>query len=288
MARPNQPALAQTAELSPQQMRQAVDRLQKRIEEVRGFNPDSIQEQFGNPEVARLQASVEDALVRTFGAHTFEYRRYSEAASFSAGPINLGRRTPIGEARHALAKSKERSIALLEQAVASLEERIAEAGESDTVVHQKERVLTRRVFVVHGHDEGARETVARFLEQIGFEAIILHEQANQGRTVIEKIEAHGEVDFAVVLLTPDDEGRRLGGGLEPRARQNVLLELGYFIGRLGRARVCALKRGRVEIPSDFVGVVWEPMDEGNGWKQALGRELQTAGHDVDWNRIMGR
>lgn len=146
--------------------------------------------------------------------------------------------------------------------------------------------ISNKIFIVHGHDDGARETVARFLERMGFEAIILHEQANQGRTVIEKVEAHGDVSFAVVLLTPDDEGRVKGGVLEPRARQNVLLELGYFIGRLGRDKVCALKRGQLEIPSDFAGVVWEPMDDTGGWKQALGRELQAAGHNFDWNKLM--
>lgn len=146
--------------------------------------------------------------------------------------------------------------------------------------------ISNKIFIVHGHDNGARETLARFLERIGFEAIILHEQANRGRTVIEKVEAHGDVSFAVVLLTPDDEGRVKGGELEPRARQNVLLELGYFIGRLGRDRVCALKRGALEIPSDFAGVVWEQMDDAGAWKQSLGRELQAAGHVVDWNKVM--
>jgi predicted nucleotide-binding protein len=146
--------------------------------------------------------------------------------------------------------------------------------------------LSNKIFIVHGHDEGARESVARFLEQLGFEPIILHEQANKGRTVIEKVEANSDVSFAVVLLRPDDEGCVKGGTAEPRARQNVLLELGYFIGKLGREKVCALKRGRVEIPSDFAGVVWETMDAGNGWRQALGRELQAAGHTIDWNKVM--
>lgn len=146
--------------------------------------------------------------------------------------------------------------------------------------------LSNKVFIVHGHDGEAREAVARFLGNIGFEPIILHEQANRGRTVIEKVEANSDVGFAVVLLTPDDEGCARGGKPEPRARQNVLLELGYFIGRLGRERVCALKRGEVEIPSDFAGVVWETMDAGNGWKMALGRELEAAGHRIDWNRVM--
>lgn len=83
--------------------------------------------------------------------------------------------------------------------------------------------VARKAFVVHGHDEGAREMVARFLEGIGFEAIILNERANQGRTVIEKIEAHGDVGFAVVLLSPDDVGSAKNADLQPRARQNVLL-----------------------------------------------------------------
>lgn len=146
--------------------------------------------------------------------------------------------------------------------------------------------LSSKVFVVHGHDDAAREKVARFLEQIGLEAIILHEQANRGRTIIEKIDAHSDVGFAVVLLTPDDEGCVKGGTPEPRVRQNVLLELGFFIGRLGRNKVCALKRGEVEIPSDFDGVVWETMDSAGAWKQALARELEAAGHSIDWNRVM--
>jgi predicted nucleotide-binding protein len=157
-----------------------------------------------------------------------------------------------------------------------------------TLLPQRSGPAARKVFIVHGHDEGARELVARFLEQLKFAPIILHEQANQGRTIIEKIEAHGDVGFAVILLTPDDVGSVKDGALQPRARQNVLLELGYFVGRLGRARVCALKRGDLEVPSDFGGVVYEPFDAGGGWKQALSRELQAAGFDIDWNVAMKR
>ncbi|APX84410.1 hypothetical protein BV511_06555 [Methylorubrum extorquens] len=145
---------------------------------------------------------------------------------------------------------------------------------------------SNKIFIVHGHDGEARETVARFLGNIGFDPVILHEQPNRGRTIIEKVEANSDVGFAVVLLTPDDEGCVKGGTPEPRARQNVLLELGYFIGLLKRENVCALKRGQVDIPSDFAGVVWETMDAANGWKQALARELQAAGYEVDWNKVM--
>lgn len=146
---------------------------------------------------------------------------------------------------------------------------------------------SKNVFIVHGHDEGARESVARFITNLGLKPIILHEQANRGRTVIEKVEAHSDVSFVVVLLTPDDLGKAKNSNeLEPRVRQNVLLELGYFFGRLGRENVCALKRGNVEIPSDFAGVVWEDMDSGSGWKQALGRELEASGQSIDWNVVM--
>jgi predicted nucleotide-binding protein len=139
----------------------------------------------------------------------------------------------------------------------------------------------RRVFVVHGHDAEARETVARFLERLKFETIILHEQANRGRTIIEKFEVHADVGFAVVLLTPDDLGSAKETPAQARARQNVILELGYFLGKLGRERVVAFKRGAIELPSDILGVVYTEFDEHGAWKQALIRELLAADYEVE-------
>jgi hypothetical protein len=155
-----------------------------------------------------------------------------------------------------------------------------------TLLPVRSEPAARKVFVVHGHDDGAREAVARYLEKLDFEAIILHEQPSRGRTIIEKIEDHGEVGFAVVLLTPDDVGGVNETELKARARQNVILELGYFIGRLTRSRVCAFKRGNVEVPSDFGGVVYTEFDENGGWKTSLGRELEAAGFQIDWNVAM--
>jgi predicted nucleotide-binding protein len=145
----------------------------------------------------------------------------------------------------------------------------------------------RRVFIVHGHDEAPRETVARFIATIGLEPVILHEQANRGMTIPEKLIAYGNVGFAVILLTPDDLGRAKDASEEsPRARQNVILELGYFVGRLGRDRVCGLLKGELEIPSDYLGVAYTTLDEGGGWRQELARELQAAGYEIDWNKVM--
>jgi predicted nucleotide-binding protein len=141
------------------------------------------------------------------------------------------------------------------------------------------------IFVVHGRDEGAKESTARFLEKLGIIAVILHEQPNLGKTLIEKLEHYSNVPFAIVLLTPDDEGRAKGGAtLNSRARQNVVLELGYFVGLLGRKHVCALYKGGVELPSDYDGVVWIDMD--TDWRLLLARELRAAGFAVDMNLVV--
>lgn len=146
---------------------------------------------------------------------------------------------------------------------------------------------SNRVFIVHGHEEAPRESVARFLEKLSFDPVILHEQANEGLTIPEKLSAYSSVGFAVVLLTPDDRGRSIEEEEErPRARQNVILELGYFIGLLGRGRVCALKKGNIEIPSDYLNVGYHPYDSGGAWKQSLARELKAAGYEIDWNIVM--
>jgi Predicted nucleotide-binding protein containing TIR-like domain len=146
---------------------------------------------------------------------------------------------------------------------------------------------SNKVFIVHGHDEGALHGLARFLEKLNLEVIILKEQPNQGRTIIEKYEASAdEVAFAVVLLTPDDFGSAVNeAGQTQRARQNVIFELGYFAGKLGRGRVCLLRKGNVEIPSDLFGVVYTEMDNAEGWKAALVKELKAAKLDFDANRI---
>lgn len=143
------------------------------------------------------------------------------------------------------------------------------------------------IFLVHGHDQGRMQAVARFLEHIGLKPIILHERASSGDTVIEKLERHADASFAVVLLTPDDVGAVASrpDKLQPRARQNVVLELGYFIARLGRQRTCALLVPGVEIPSDYSGVVYIPIKEGDEWKLLLARELRAGGLPIDVDKV---
>ena len=146
----------------------------------------------------------------------------------------------------------------------------------------------REVFLVHGHNHGAKETVARFLQNLGLNVTILHELPNEGRTVIEKFEDQAmHIDFAVILLTDDDVGNAKDkkDTLNPRARQNVILEQGYFIGKLGRKGVCALKMPEVEEPSDLSGVIYIPLDSVGKWRMDLAREIKAAGISVDLNKV---
>lgn len=155
--------------------------------------------------------------------------------------------------------------------------------------------VSKRIFVVHGRDELSKITVARFLENLKLEAIILHEQSSSSRTIIEKLENYSDVTYAVVLLTPDDVGtlvenssteKKLKDKLTFRARQNVIFELGYFVGKLGRAKVCALYKGNIELPTDFAGVVYVAMDENGAWKQILARELDEGGLNIDHKGLL--
>ncbi|MDZ4394295.1 TIR domain-containing protein [Cypionkella sp.] len=149
-------------------------------------------------------------------------------------------------------------------------------------------VSSNRVFVVHGHGEAELQSVARFLEKIGLQPIILKEQPDGGKTIIEKFEHHADnASYAVVILTADDLGRAVSEDtLTQRARQNVILELGYFIGALGRSRVCALKKGQIELPSDILGVLWKEIDTNGGWQLSLAKELSQAGLPVDSAKLL--
>lgn len=143
------------------------------------------------------------------------------------------------------------------------------------------------VFIVHGHADTAKIKTARFVEQLGYKAIILHEQASSGRTIIEKIEQHTDVGFAAVLYTPDDVGNSKGEAenLQLRARQNVVFEHGFLIGKLGRGRVVALVDGALELPNDISGVVYIKMDAAEAWQLQLAKEMKQAGFDIDMNKL---
>lgn len=145
-----------------------------------------------------------------------------------------------------------------------------------------------KVFIVHGHDEAAQTKAARFVEQLGLEAIILHEKASSGRTIIEKIEHYSDVGFAIVLYTPDDIGnvKSKADDLNGRARQNVVFEHGFLIGKLGRENVAALVESPIELPNDISGVVYINIDEALAWHLQLAKEMKQSGYKIDMNDLI--
>jgi predicted nucleotide-binding protein len=146
-----------------------------------------------------------------------------------------------------------------------------------------------KVFVVHGHDEAIKHEVARFLrDATRNEPVILSEQASAGATIIEKFEAQAaDAAYAVILATADAQGRSIKDTVDrPRMRQNVIFELGYFFGSLGRKKVAMLYRPGVEPPSDIAGIAYIELDPAGGWKLQLAKELKNAGIGVDLSGLV--
>lgn len=175
-----------------------------------------------------------------------------------------------------------------------IQERDHYGNESDLISDTKTRIYNNeKVFIVHGRDDSKKLEVEKLIYKIGLTPIILSDQSNKGQTIIEKFENHTEqVDFAVILLTGDDEGalnrkysEKGDTRLQPRARQNVIFELGYFTALLGRERVCVLFESGVEIPSDYQGVGWHLYDNNKGWQNSLIKEMKAVGFKFDANRL---
>jgi predicted nucleotide-binding protein len=300
--RPAKPVPASPPTLNPDQIRRRIQGLERCIDELKAFDPQTVQKRYNIPEVVAIETSITDALGAAFGHGTDRFRLFEDAARLDQGP-HVARMGPAfgrgptpdydaqdaAEARDYLAEGKQRSIQLLGRAIRALQDDLADHTPADSPANPAPLPASTsdKVFVVHGHDEAALQAVARFLEKLGLDAIILREQADQGRAIIEKFEdCAGTVGFAVVLLTPDDlAGPATSPAVASRARQNVIFELGYFAGKLGRGRACLLRKGEVEIPSDLYGVIYTDMDAADGWKIKLVRELKAAKLDFDANRM---
>jgi predicted nucleotide-binding protein len=244
------------------------------------------------PETRAIQASIADTLDAVFGHNTPRRERFGSAAVLDNGGLVLGGGPdPLFKVHGWLYEGKEDALALLHQAVRSLEEDLADLGNETPASppsQQVPAVSNEEIFIVHGRDTPAKHEVELLIERAGLKPIILHRQPNEGRTIIEKFEDHGgAAGFAVIVLTPDDVGGLDAANLHPRARQNVIGEMFWFAGRLGRNRVCALKKGDIEMPSDFAGIGYTDMDDRGAWKAELLRELRAAGYEnIDWGKAL--
>lgn len=225
-----------------------------------------------------------ELLKQSFNEPYNEYRKHYDEVGTWGGIFLGGRTSPAQEVKEFIDKfnAKVDNLKKLVQKTDLLKSSEAEpVNQIDEVEFDKSQV-----FIVHGHDDLAKVETARFIELLGFKPIILHEQASSGLTIIEKIENYSNVGFGVVLYTPCDIGAMKGNEteLKYRARQNVVFEHGYLIGKIGRKNVAALVKGNVETPNDISGVVYISMD--NDWKLDLAKELRNSGYPVDMNKVI--
>lgn len=260
-------------------------RLRKAIDAI----PTLITLKRNSSDFNRWHRDTEVAIENTFGdktRHINDFKRVNFSLSFFSEYEE--------DYQEAYLKGLEDASSVLK----SMEEEVEEYWEEENNLHTEETIRTnnatassKNIFIIHGHDDGTKEKIARFITMLGLAPIILHEKPNKGQTIFEKFEENADVGYAIALLTPDDVGsissdKQNPNNLKPRARQNVIFELGYFMGKLGRNKVCAIRSGGIEIPSDYQGILYIPMDQTDGWKLKLATEIKHAGIDIDLNKIL--
>jgi predicted nucleotide-binding protein len=269
----------------------AIKLLQRRIDELQKLKDDNVD--FQDHRVDTAEGNVQQAIQKVFGSESPEYQEHQYFSLPCPQAIFLLGNSMLPSNGDAQAQARfleniDKSIGMLQGLIARINEQrddlISEEIPSDTTKPKGEKI-----FIVHGRDSQVRLEVQHFITKItSTPVIILHEQPNQGKTIIEKFEHHAqEAGLAVVLLTGDDVGSLKGeehNKLRPRARQNVILELGYFMGALRRHRIIALFEEGIEKPSDYDGVLYVSLS--GDWKIKLAQELRSCGLSVDMNKAI--
>lgn len=223
------------------------------------------------PAFRAWKTETERFLVKKYGESSFEYRNFVKT-SFRPG---------VWTSRNELVESCKNGLIATKMVLKSYLEELK--SEVSTYIVEPSTCANNRIFVVHGHDGELKHSVARIIEKQGIEAIILSEQANKGRTIIEKFEDYSDVGGAICLFTADDYGRAKADKTDnTRARQNVVLETGYFMGKLGRSKVVVVAENGLELPSDMQGIVYT---DKNNWQFDVLKELKAIGYTIDYNKI---
>lgn len=256
----------------------------QKLTELLEFVPNLKVKTASSAEFKAWNDDVTITLARLYGADSEEYASFGHIW-FTPGISYSGQ--PQSEWDDAFGRGIEQASLFLDS-----RKRDWKTGTASPKLSRVVAANSRDVFVVHGHDHGIKETVARFLSKLKLNPIILHEQADQGNTLIEKFEKHASVSFAIAILSADDlavaknkisGGKSIEESLQARARQNVIFEFGYFIGTLGRKNVVAIVEDGVETPSDYSGVLYVPFDASHSWHLKLVKELKAAGLEIDAN-----
>jgi len=241
-----------------------------------------------NPELDKWISRTTRTISRICGEESKSLHKFKSIEFLYTGSRGMsGVEVPFDVKTFNIAKSNAK--ALLESIKEEMEEGMYSNvnNEIQSIGSQTQTLDKTKVFIVHGHDEIAKQETARFVENLGLEAIILHEQVSASRTIVEKIEYYGnKVGYAIILYTECDYGGKSENELKHRARQNVVFEHGYFIAHLNRENVCALVKGKVETPGDIDGVIYEPMDVDGAWKIKVAKELRASGYAIDLNELL--
>jgi predicted nucleotide-binding protein len=265
-------------EISPALALKKMQKLLEQISEIRRQGHNSAA-------AATWQRDLKIVLAEFYGENSHILRTFN-GIWFSPGAYYDGQ--PESDFINAFNSGMEEAEGFLKSRVEDLQERAQHNVIDPTKPAITSQLDSRKIFVVHGHNHGTKETVARFLGKLDLEPIILHEQPDRGKTLIEKFMSHAEdVLVAVVILTADDiaSSKIKPEERESRARQNVVFELGFFVGKLGRDHTFALVEKGVTLPSDIHGVVYISLDDGE-WRLRLVRELKAAGLEIDANRAL--
>lgn len=233
-----------------------------------------------DPEFEAWKMKVKHFISKKFGSDSMEMEQFKNTLFFTGSfPPHETKETPLERAVYYCQNGLRTTKAVLETYLEELEEEKTEQQSEPQA-----SIDLSKIFIVHGHDGELKESVARIIEKQSIKAIILSEQANMGCTIIEKFEKNSDVGCAICLFTADDVGRaKSETDDKPRARQNVVFEAGYFIGKLGRDHIIILADNGVEIPSDLAGVVYT---DTKSWQTDLLKELKSMGYNVDLNKLL--
>ena len=249
------------------------NRLQELIDEIEGLRNHNAD----TPKFNAWKKEVIRTLIKKYGENTQEVKAFKKLQFFNTQLAILS-----GEFSNDQKFKND-----LEEARLILRNYLRDKETEGNTVKEEKTVNRRDVFIVHGRDEGIKAEVARWLTQLELNPIILHEQANKGKTVIEKFEAHVNVKAAIALFTCDDLGKyKDDENLEERARQNVIFETGFFMGKLSRENTIILYEENLKIPSDLGGYIYIPLDNKKRWHFDLAKELKAIGFDIDMNKLL--
>lgn len=228
-----------------------------------------------------------DLLSRAFSEINSPYSYYREY-SRTGDPNNLLGEDSVKEIKHQVAEKITYLESILERLPLIPSDEVKEISTPMNMLNNKQNSnITNNIFIVHGHDTGLTNEVARFVTELGYSPIILREQPSSGKTIIEKIESYTDVCFAIVLYTPCDIGAvKDSSDFKPRARQNVVFEHGFLSGKIGRERVCALIKEDVEKPGDIDGIVYVTYDSRGAWKKDIAREMEAIGLDINYKALL--